>query len=154
MVAPAYLQSVRAKIADLKAMERVLRETLARPLDRWQKVSLSADQGALRGALPWDRRWDYLTGRLRGLVEIQRKPAGQIRSTSKVGEVDFGNCGPPQPPARRRRAETFSQEDLRLLEEYGLIRLTKGRAVGKRRVKETLFGEVTLKIASSVPYQK
>ena len=41
------------------------------------------------------------------------------------------------------------QEDLRLLEEYGLIRLTEGRSVGKRRVKvpEALFGEIALKIA-------
>ncbi len=41
------------------------------------------------------------------------------------------------------------QEDLRLLEEYGLIRLTEGRSAGKRKVKvpEALFGEIALKIA-------
>jgi predicted transcriptional regulator len=41
------------------------------------------------------------------------------------------------------------QGDLRLLEEYGLIRLTESRSVGKRRVKvpEALFGEIALKIA-------
>ena len=41
------------------------------------------------------------------------------------------------------------QQDLRLLEEYGLIRITKGRSAGKRRTKvpEALFGEIALKIA-------
>ncbi len=41
------------------------------------------------------------------------------------------------------------QEDLRILEEYGLIRLTEGRGAGKRRTKvpEVLFGEIALKIA-------
>jgi predicted transcriptional regulator len=41
------------------------------------------------------------------------------------------------------------REDLRLLEEYGLIRITQGRSIGKRRTKvpEALFGEIVLKIA-------
>lgn len=41
------------------------------------------------------------------------------------------------------------QVDLRVLEEYGLVRITKGRSVGKRRVKvpEALFREIALKIA-------
>jgi predicted transcriptional regulator len=41
------------------------------------------------------------------------------------------------------------QQDLRLLEEYGLIRIANGRSVGKRRTKvpEALFGEIALKIA-------
>ncbi len=41
------------------------------------------------------------------------------------------------------------QDDLRLLEEYGLVRLTEGRGAGKRRTKvpEVLFGEIALKIA-------
>jgi predicted transcriptional regulator len=41
------------------------------------------------------------------------------------------------------------QEDLRLLEEYGLVRMTKGRSVGKRgvRVPEAPFNEIALKIA-------
>jgi predicted transcriptional regulator len=41
------------------------------------------------------------------------------------------------------------QEDLRLLEEYGLVRLGETRGAGKRRTKvpEVLFGEIALKIA-------
>ncbi len=41
------------------------------------------------------------------------------------------------------------QQDLRLLQEYGLIRITQGRGTGKRRTKvpEALFGEIALKIA-------
>ena len=41
------------------------------------------------------------------------------------------------------------QEDVRMLEEYGLLRLTRGRGAGKRvtTVPEALFGEITLKIA-------
>jgi predicted transcriptional regulator len=41
------------------------------------------------------------------------------------------------------------QDDLRLLEEYGLVRLAEGRGAGKRRTKvpEVLFGEIALKIA-------
>lgn len=41
------------------------------------------------------------------------------------------------------------QEDLRLLEDYGLVRLTRGRGAGKRvtTVPEALFGAIALKIA-------
>lgn len=41
------------------------------------------------------------------------------------------------------------QDDLRLLEDYGLVRLAEGRGTGKRRTKvpEVLFGEIALKIA-------
>ena len=41
------------------------------------------------------------------------------------------------------------QEDLKILEKYGLIRMTAGRRDGKRKVKvpEALFGEIALKIA-------
>jgi len=41
------------------------------------------------------------------------------------------------------------QQDLRLLEEYGLIRMTSARGTGKRRVKvpETAFDEIALRIA-------
>jgi predicted transcriptional regulator len=41
------------------------------------------------------------------------------------------------------------QDDLRLLEEYGLVRLADGRGTGKRptKVPEVLFGEIALKIA-------
>ena len=41
------------------------------------------------------------------------------------------------------------QEDLRLLEQYGLVRTTKGHSSGKRRVKipEAMFREIALKIA-------
>jgi predicted transcriptional regulator len=41
------------------------------------------------------------------------------------------------------------QQDLRILEEYGLIRMTAGSRAGKRRVKipEAPFAEIALKIA-------
>lgn len=41
------------------------------------------------------------------------------------------------------------QDDLRLLEEYGLVRLTEARGAGRRRTKvpEVLFGEIALRIA-------
>lgn len=41
------------------------------------------------------------------------------------------------------------QEDLRLLQEYGLVRMTRKRGVGKRKVKtpEALFEEIALKVA-------
>ena len=41
------------------------------------------------------------------------------------------------------------QQDLRLLQEYGLIRIRPGRGAGKRRtrVPEALFQEIALKIA-------
>jgi predicted transcriptional regulator len=41
------------------------------------------------------------------------------------------------------------QGDLRLLERYGLVRMTRSRGRGTRRAKvpEALFGEITLKIA-------
>ena len=41
------------------------------------------------------------------------------------------------------------QQDLRILEEYGLIRMTSARGAGKRPVKvlKAPFGEITLKVA-------
>jgi predicted transcriptional regulator len=41
------------------------------------------------------------------------------------------------------------QDDLRLLEEYGLVQMTRGQGTGKRKVKvpRTVFGEIALKIA-------
>jgi predicted transcriptional regulator len=41
------------------------------------------------------------------------------------------------------------QEDVRLLETYGLIRVTDARVSGKRRVRvpEAVFDEIELKIA-------
>lgn len=41
------------------------------------------------------------------------------------------------------------QDDLQLLEEYGLVRMTRKRGVGKRTVKtpEALFEEIALKVA-------
>ena len=41
------------------------------------------------------------------------------------------------------------QEDLRTLERYGLVRVSRGRTIGKRRVKipQAVFGEIALRIA-------
>jgi predicted transcriptional regulator len=41
------------------------------------------------------------------------------------------------------------QGDLRTLERYGLVRVSRGHAIGKRRVKtpQAMFGEIALRIA-------
>ena len=41
------------------------------------------------------------------------------------------------------------QDDLRTLERYGLVRVSRGRTIGKRRVKipQAVFGEIALRIA-------
>lgn len=41
------------------------------------------------------------------------------------------------------------QDDLRILERHGLVRMTRGRSAGKRKVKvpRALFGEIALRIA-------
>ena len=41
------------------------------------------------------------------------------------------------------------QDDLHILEHYGLVRLSRGRRSGKRKVRvpEALFGEIAMKIA-------
>ena len=41
------------------------------------------------------------------------------------------------------------QDDLRTLEHYGLVRLSRSRTIGKRRVKipQALFGEIAVRIA-------
>ena len=50
---------------------------------------------------------------------------------------------------RLKRDAKNVQDDLRLLEEYGLIRMGSGAGTGKRqtRVPEVLFSEIALKIA-------
>lgn len=50
---------------------------------------------------------------------------------------------------RLKRDAKNVQEDLRLLEEYGLIRMSPGAGTGRRRTKvpEVLFSEIALKIA-------
>lgn len=42
-----------------------------------------------------------------------------------------------------------TQDDLRTLERYGLVRVSWGRTIGKRRVKipQAVFGEIALRIA-------
>jgi len=39
------------------------------------------------------------------------------------------------------------QEDLRILERYGLVRVAKSRGRRRARVPEALFGEIALRIA-------
>ena len=41
------------------------------------------------------------------------------------------------------------QGDLRTLERYGLVRMSRGHSIGKRRIKtpQAMFGEITLRIA-------
>jgi len=72
-------------------------------------------------------------GRLALLRTIRRQRPGSIYQLAKILKRDLKNV----------------QGDLRLLQEYGLVRMTKGRGVGRRAVKvpEALFGEIALKIA-------
>jgi predicted transcriptional regulator len=71
--------------------------------------------------------------RLALLRVIRKQRPGSIYELSKIVKRDLKNV----------------QEDLRLLEEYGLVRMTKGRSAGRRVVKvpEALFSEIALKIA-------
>jgi predicted transcriptional regulator len=71
--------------------------------------------------------------RLTLLRAIRAKRPQSIYELAKTLKRDFKNV----------------QEDLRLLERYGLVRMTRRRGRGTRRarVPEALFGEITLKIA-------
>ncbi len=71
--------------------------------------------------------------RLALLRVIRRKRPSSIYQLAKMLKRDLKNV----------------QDDLRLLEEYGLVRTTKGRGAGRRAVKvpQALFGEIALKIA-------
>ncbi len=71
--------------------------------------------------------------RLALLRAIRTRHPGSIYELAKMLNRDLKNV----------------QEDLRLLEEYGLVRVTKARSVGKRRVRvpEALFREIALRIA-------
>jgi len=71
--------------------------------------------------------------RLALLRAVRRQRPGSIYQLAKILKRDLKNV----------------QDDLRLLQEYGLVRMTKGRGVGRRAVKvpEALFGEIALKIA-------
>lgn len=71
--------------------------------------------------------------RLALLRAIRRKRPGSIYELGKILRRDLKNV----------------QDDLRLLQEYGLVRMTKGRGAGRRRVKvpEALFDEIALRVA-------
>lgn len=71
--------------------------------------------------------------RLALLRAIRARHAGSIYELAKFVGRDLKNV----------------QDDLRLLEKYGLIRMARGRGSGKRRVRKprALYGEIALKIA-------
>ncbi len=71
--------------------------------------------------------------RLALLRMIRRHRPGSIYELAKLLNRDLKNV----------------QEDLRLLEGYGLVRMTSGRGAGRRKVKvpEALFEEIALKVA-------
>lgn len=71
--------------------------------------------------------------RLALLRAIRAKRPRSIYDLAKAVARDFKNV----------------QEDLRILERYGLVRMTRARGRGTRRarVPEALFGEIALKIA-------
>lgn len=71
--------------------------------------------------------------RLALLLAIRTKRPRSMYELAKTLKRDFKNV----------------QEDLRLLERYGLVRMTRSRRRGARRVRvpKAVFGEIALKIA-------
>src|SRR2546426_8582768 len=71
--------------------------------------------------------------RLALLRAIRRKRPGSIYELAKVTGRDLKNV----------------QNDLRLLEQYGLVRMGDGHSSGKRKVRipQAVFDEISLKIA-------
>jgi predicted transcriptional regulator len=65
---------------------------------------------------------------------IRRQRPGSIYQLAKILKRDLKNV----------------QDDLHLLEEYGLVRITQGYGAGRRTVKvpQALFSEIALKMAS------
>jgi predicted transcriptional regulator len=71
--------------------------------------------------------------RLALLCAIRHKRPGSIYELSKIVGRDLKNV----------------QSDLQILRRYGLIRLSRGRGAGKRKVRvpQAMFGAIQLKIA-------
>jgi predicted transcriptional regulator len=71
--------------------------------------------------------------RLALLRAVRTRRPGSIYELAKIVDRDLKNV----------------QDDLRLLERYGLVRMSRGRSIGKRRVKipQAVFGEIALRIA-------
>src|SRR5712692_6715934 len=71
--------------------------------------------------------------RLALLRAIRTRRPGSIYELAKAVDRDLKNV----------------QDDLRLLERYGLVRMANGKRSGKRRVRvpQALFGQIELKIA-------
>jgi predicted transcriptional regulator len=67
------------------------------------------------------------------LRTIRTKRPGSIYELAKIVGRDLKNV----------------QDDLRLLERYGLVRMSRGRSSGRREVKipQAVFHEIALKIA-------
>ena len=64
---------------------------------------------------------------------VRTKRPGSISGLAKITGRDLKNV----------------QEDLRLLERYGLVRIGRGRSPGKRkvRIRQAVFNEIALRIA-------
>ena len=71
--------------------------------------------------------------RLALLRAIRTRRPGSIYELAKIAGRDLKNV----------------QDDLRLLERYGLVRMSHGRSSGKRKVRipQAVFNEISLKIA-------
>ncbi|MBI2963725.1 MAG: helix-turn-helix domain-containing protein [Deltaproteobacteria bacterium] len=69
--------------------------------------------------------------RLALLRSLRTKRPRSIYELAKTLKRDFKNV----------------QEDLRILERYGLVRVAKSRGSRRARVPEALFGEIALRIA-------
>ena len=72
-----------------------------------------------------------------------------ISRASKPREICSRRAGWPCSVKMVGRDLKNVQDDLRILERYGLVRMSRGRAMGKRRVKtpRAVFGEIALGIA-------
>ena len=101
-------------------------------------------KAAASGQRPRRRRGVYFTSieaarnlltpsRLALLRAIRTKRPGSVYELAKLVGRNLKNV----------------QDDLGILERYGLVRLSRGRRAGKRKVTipEALFGEIALKIA-------
>jgi predicted transcriptional regulator len=95
-----------------------------RPVEPRKGVSFTSIEAARRLLTP---------NRLGLLRAVRTKQPGSIYQLARMLGRDLKNV----------------QQDLRILEQYGLVQMTEGRSAGKRRVKapRTPFREIALRIA-------
>lgn len=122
-------KTLTIRISSLDEGLRRFRETYraveaGRPVTRREGVYFTSLEAARNLLTP---------SRLALLRAIRTKHPRSIYELAKIVSRDLKNV----------------QDDVRILERYGLIRVTRGRTIGKRRVKipQAVFGEIALRIA-------